>query len=120
MKNNVLDKQVSIVTTSQSMSLDFIYREPLIKNWLSVDFDPTLNQAVRSNLLPFGEELIVALAEAQSSEEQKQKFLDLLQSGKQVKKPISYEALDSLGYTFNHSKTAFENICNSLKKKLFK
>ena len=85
MKNNVLDKQVSIVTTSQSMSLDFIYREPLIKSWLSVDFDPTLNQAVRSNLLPFGEELIVALAENQSSEEQKQKFLDLLQSGKQVK-----------------------------------
>ena len=50
------------------MSLDFIYREPLIKSWLSVDFDPTLNQAVRSNLLPFGEELIVALAENQSYE----------------------------------------------------
>lgn len=120
MENNILDKQMSIVTSSQPMSFDFIYKQPLIKTWLSVDLDPTLDQAVRSNLLPFGEELIVALAENQSSEEQKQKFLDLLQSGKQVKKPISYEALDSLGYTFNHSKTAFENICHHLEKRLFK
>ncbi|MEO3153678.1 hypothetical protein, partial [Turicibacter sanguinis] len=94
MENNILDKQVSIVTSSQSMSFDAIYKESLIKTWLSIDLDPTLNQAVRSNLLPFGEELIVALAEDQSSEEQKQKFLDLLKSDKPVKKPISYEALD--------------------------
>ncbi|MEO3153687.1 hypothetical protein, partial [Turicibacter sanguinis] len=94
MKNNILDQQVSIVTSSQSLSFDLIYKQPLIQTWLSVNLDPKLSQAVRSNLLPFGEEFIRELAEDQSSEERKQKFLDLLKSDKPVKKPISYEALD--------------------------
>lgn len=120
MKNHILDKTVSILKSSEIVSYDFIYNEPLVATWLSVDLDPTLNQAVRSNLIPFGEEFIMTLANDQDSDEMKQKFLNLCQNDKPLRKPISYEGLESLGYTFNHSKSAFENISNHLEVRLFK
>ncbi|MBP3909387.1 MAG: hypothetical protein J6D33_10715 [Turicibacter sp.] len=120
MKNRILDETVSILKSSEIVSYDFIYNEPLIERWLSVDLDSTLNHAVRSNLIPFGEDFIMTLSNDQDSDEMKQKFLNLCQDDKPLGKPISYEGLESLGYTFNHSKSAFENILNHLKVGLFK